>query len=168
MRRTSGFTLVEILIVVVLLAVLAAVVIPSIGNSATAARETTLAMDVSLLRRFIQVYAGQHLEVAPGYPDGNRSLSPMEDAFVRQATASSNSQGQTAARGTAGFPWGPYVSNIPPNPFNKRVTIRMLADGDAFPPAPDDQHGWIYKAATGEIRPGNAGTDDNGTAYYNY
>jgi len=159
---------VEILIVVVLLGVLAAVVIPSIGNTATAARETTLAMDVNLLRRFIQVYASQHLEVTPGYPDGNRSLAPTEDAFVGQATLSSNRQGQTAARGTAGFPWGPYISNIPPNPFNKRVTIRMLANGDAFPPAADDQHGWIYKAATGEIRPGNAGTDDNGTAYYNY
>ena len=158
----------EILIVVVLLGVLAAVVIPSIGNTATAARETTLAMDVNLLRRFIQVYASQHLEVTPGYPDGNRSLAPTEDAFVGQATLSSNRQGQTAARGTAGFPWGPYISNIPPNPFNKRVTIRMLANGDAFPPAADDQHGWIYKAATGEIRPGNAGTDDNGTAYYNY
>ncbi len=168
MCRTRGFTLVEILIVVVLLGVLAAIIIPSIANSATSARETTLAVDVSLLRRFIQVYTGQHREVTPGYPDGDRSLAPGEDAFVRQATASSNNQGQTAARGTLGFPLGPYISNIPPNPFNKRVTILMLADGEAFPPAADDQYGWIYRAATGEIRPGNSGTDDSGTAYYNY
>ena len=113
MRRAQGFTLVEILIVVVLLGVLAAIVIPSIGNSATSARETTLAMNLNLLRRFIPVYTSQHLEVPPGYPNGDLSAAPTEQAFVDQATFSSNTQGQTAARGTAGYEWGPYISSHP-------------------------------------------------------
>jgi prepilin-type N-terminal cleavage/methylation domain-containing protein len=168
MRRARGFTLVEILIVVVLLGVLAAIVIPAIGNGATSARETTLAMDLNLLRRFIPVYASQHLEVAPGYPNGDKSAAPTEDVFVSQATLSSNQQGQTEARGTAGYPLGPYLSNIPANPFNKLNTVNVLADAAEFPAVADDAFGWIYKPATGEIRPGNSGTDNSGTAYYAY
>jgi prepilin-type N-terminal cleavage/methylation domain-containing protein len=168
MRRARGFTLVEILIVVVLLGVLAAIVIPSIGSGATSARESTLAMNLNLLRRFIPVYTSQHLEVPPGYPNCDRTAAPTEQAFVEQAILSSTSEGQTAARGTAGYQWGPYLSDIPKNPFNKRDSILMLGDVEDFPSVADDQYGWIFKAATGEIRPGNSGTNEYGTAYYNY
>jgi prepilin-type N-terminal cleavage/methylation domain-containing protein len=168
MRRARGFTLVEILIVVVLLGVLAAIVIPSVGRSSNAARETTLAMNLNLLRRFIPVYTSQHLEVPPGYPNGDSSAAPTEQAFADQATKSSNTGGQTAARGTPGYKWGPYLSNVPANPFNKKDSILMLADNDAFPAVADDQYGWIYKPTTGEVRPDNTGTDVSGTAYYNY
>lgn len=168
MKRARGFTLVEILIVVVLLGVLAAIVIPSVGKSTTMARETTLAMDLNLLRRFIPVYTSQHLEVSPGYPGGDQSAAPTEQAFTDQATLASNDHGQTAARGTPGFPLGPYISNIPENPFNKLATVQMLADDADFPGVADNSHGWICKPLTGEIRPDNAGTDDSGTAYYAY
>jgi prepilin-type N-terminal cleavage/methylation domain-containing protein len=168
MRRARGFTLVEILIVVVLLGVLAAIVIPTIGRSTTNARETTLAMNLNLLRRFIPVYTGQHLEVAPGYPGGNSAATPTEQAFIEQATLSSTRSGQTAARGTSGYPLGPYLSNVPPNPFNKLATIQVLANGASFPATADGNYGWVYKPETGEIRPDNTGTDDSGTAYYDY
>jgi len=168
MKRARAFTLVEILIVVVLLGVLAAIVIPSLAGATTSARQSTLAMNLNLLRRLIPVYASQHLEVAPGYPNGNRSAAPTEQAFVDQATLSSNKNGQTAARGTAGFPLGPYVSNVPPNPFNKLSTVKVLGDGDAFPAAADDAFGWIYKPATGEIRPDSTGADVSGKQYYDY
>ncbi len=168
MAQARAFTLVEILIVVVLLGILAAIVIPALAGGTTLARQSTLAMNLNLLRRFIPVYASQHLEVAPGYPNGDRNAAPTEQAFVDQATLPSTMYGQTAARGTAGFPLGPYISNIPPNPFNKLATLMVLGDGAAFPAAGDDNTGWIYKPATGEIRPNNSGTDTRGTRYYDY
>lgn len=168
MKRARGFTLVEILIVVVLLGVLAAIVIPSIANSATSARKSTLAMNVNLLRRFIPVYQSQHFEVAPGYPNGDISAMPTEAAFKDQAILASNPDGETAPRGTLGYPCGPYLSKVPVNPFNRRDTILALGDGEAFPADADDLYGWIYKAATGEIRPGNSGSDDVGRRYYDY
>ncbi|MGE5296822.1 MAG: type II secretion system protein [Solirubrobacterales bacterium] len=167
-RRTGGFTLVEILIVVIILGVLAAIVIPTITNSATSSRQTTLAMDLALFRRFIPVYAGQHFEVPPGYVGRDQSGAPTEAAFVAQATSSSNEDGETAARGTAGYRFGPYLSSIPRNPFNWLDTIEILADGTDFPDAPDGNHGWIYKPSTGEIRAGNTGIDEDGKAYYSY
>jgi general secretion pathway protein G len=167
-RRARAFTLVEILIVVVLLGVLAAIVVPAMAGWGVSARRTTLAMNVSLLRRFIPVYASQHLETAPGYPNGDRGAAATEAAFVAQATLSSNKNGQTAPRGTAGYPLGPYISNVPPNPFNKLATVGFIAAGGAFPAAADGQYGWLYNPATGEIRPDNPEVDSSGVPYYEY
>ncbi len=167
-RRARAFTLVEILIVVVLLGVMAAIVVPALAGWGIAAQRTTLAMNLSLLRRFIPVYTSQHGETHPGYPNGDRSAAPTEAAFVDQATLSSNKYGQTAPRGTMGFPLGPYISNVPPNPFNKLATVGILADGDAFPAAADGLYGWLYKPATGEIRPDNPEADTHGIPYYEY
>lgn len=168
MKRARAFTLVEILIVVVLLGVLAAIVIPAVAKSTTSARASALAADLQLLRRFVLIYAAQHLEVAPGYPNGNTAAAPTEQVFIDQAMLASNMAGQTAPVGTAGFNRGPYLQKIPVNPFNKKDTVEMLANGALFPANGDDSHGWIYKAATGEIRADSTGTDDNGTAYYDY
>jgi type II secretory pathway pseudopilin PulG len=159
---------VEILIVVVLLGILAAVVIATVGNSTTSAKASALATDLQLLRNFILIYKGQHLEVAPGYPNGDTTAAPTEEAFVDQATLSSNARGQTAVVRTAGFERGPYMQKIPVNPFNNLTTVQMLADGEAFPANADDSHGWICKPATAEIRADTTGTDSKGKAYYDY
>lgn len=168
MKRARAFTLVEVLIVVVLLAVLAAIVVPTFSQATTPAKESALAGDLALLRRFVLIYASQHQEVAPGYPSGNTSTAPTDAAFRDQAMLSSNASGQTAAIGTAGFRYGPYLSRIPVNPFNGYDTVHMLANGEDFPAAADDNHGWICKPDTGEIRPDNAGSAASGIAYYDF
>ena len=168
MRALRAFTLVEILIVVVLLGVLAAVVIPTVARSGITARESALAADLSMLRRFVLIYKSQHLEVSPGYPNGNTAAVPTGADFVAQATLSSDMNGQTAAVGTPGFDFGPYLSRIPVNPMNDLDTIEMVANGAAFPAAANNSHGWIFKPETGEIRADNTGTSDTGTAYYDY
>ena len=168
MKTSRAFTLVEILAVVVLLGILAAIVVPKISSSNTSAKQSALATDLQLLRRFIMVYKAHHLEVAPGYPDGNTTAAPTEQAFVEQATMSSNADGQTAAIGTSGYKRGPYMQNIPVNPFNGKNAIEMLGNDEDFPSDADNSNGWIYKAATGEVRADVTGTDGNGTRYYDY
>ena len=168
MRKAKAFTLIEILVVVVLLGILAAVVIPAIASSSISAKQSALATDLQLLRRFILIYKFQHREVTPGYPDGDITQAPTEQDFIEQATLASNANGQTAARGTPGFNRGPYVMKIPVNPLNGKSGIQMLGDGENFPANADESHGWIYKAATAEIRADSAGSDSNGKRYYDY
>ncbi len=168
MRKAEAFTLVEILVVVVLLGILAAIVIPAVASSTASAVQSTLAQDLNMLRRFILIYKCQHLEVEPGYPNGQTTVAPTEQAFVEQATMSSNKNGQTAAQGTPGFIRGPYMGRVPVNPLNKKDTIQMLGDGESFPVDADDSHGWIYKAATSEIRADSTGTDSSGKRFYDY
>ncbi len=166
-NNLRAFTLVEILIVVVILGILAAVVIPFASAGVLSSQESSLGIDLQLLKRFVLIYKVHHLEVSPGYTEGAGS-AVSQDTFINQATLASNSYGETAAIGTTGYERGPYMQMIPLNPLNKLKTIQMLADGADFPAEGDNSHGWIYKAETGEIRPDSPGTDNNGKRYYDY
>lgn len=168
MRKPRGFTLIEILVVVVLLGILAVIVIPAIASSTASAKQSALAVNLQLLRRFALVYKYQHLEVGPGYANGQATAAPTEQAFIEQATIASNNIGQTAAVGTPGFSHGPYMAKIPANPLNGKSTIQMLGNNEDFPADADDSHGWIYKAATSEIRADSSGTNSSGKRYYDY
>lgn len=168
MRKARAFTLIEILVVVVLLGVLAGVVLPLIAGGALSARESALAGDLQLLRRYVLIYKGQHREVTPGYPDGDTTQAPTAQAFFDQMTMSSNSSGQTAPVGTAGFVRGPYLMKMPVNPMNNLDTLQVLGDADNFPANADGSHGWIYKPSTAEIRADCTGANDAGKAYYDY
>jgi prepilin-type N-terminal cleavage/methylation domain-containing protein len=168
MNNAKAFTLVEILVVVIVLGIMAAIVIPTVSSSTIPAKESSLASDLQLLRRLVLIFKSQHLEVGLGYPNGNTTLAPTEQDFIDQATMSSNTSCQTAPIGTPGFDRGTYLQKIPVNPFNGLSTIQMLGNGEDFPVAADDSHGWIYKAATSDIRADNSGADDNGKAYYDY
>lgn len=71
MRRRSsqhrGFTLVEILIVVIIMGVLASIVIGLVGNSSDDAARTTFAQQIKAFARAAQVFAlqtGDHIEDA--------------------------------------------------------------------------------------------------------
>lgn len=167
-HQRQAFTLIEIMVVVVILGILAAVVVPmALGSAISGAQESSLGIDLQLIKRFVLIYKVHHLEIAPGYPNGPGS-APTELAFVNQAMLSSNDDGQTAAVGTAGYERGPYMQIIPKNPLNKLNTIQMLGDGENFPANGDNSHGWVYKASTGEVRADSTGTDDNGKRYYDY
>ncbi len=168
MRKEKAFTLVEILIVVVVLGIIAGVVLSMVSGSVISARESTVAHELHMLRRYALIYTSQHLEVSPGYPDGDTTQAPTEQVFIDQMTMSSNTSGQTAAVGTAGFPRGPYLMKIPVNPLNHKDTVQVLGDSAVFPANADDSHGWIYKPATSEVRADCGGTDDSGKPYYDY
>ena len=168
MKRARAFTLVEILIVVVLLGILALVIIPMVSGSVTSARESAVAHDLNMMRRYVLIYTAQHLEVAPGYPNGDKTAAPTEQAFVDQITLSSNAGGQTAPIKTPGFPRGPYMQFLPVNPLNHKSSVQVLGDGDAFPANGDDSHGWIYKPATAEVRADSGASDASGRRYYDY
>src|ERR1700722_19709661 len=81
-RRAAGFTLVEILIVVVVLGILASIVIPQFSNASQQARENTLKEELQYLRTQIAVYKAQHQDIAPGYTGASVSSTPTSAAFV--------------------------------------------------------------------------------------
>jgi prepilin-type N-terminal cleavage/methylation domain-containing protein len=60
MQAKRGFTLVEILIVVVILGILAAIVIPQFTQASTEAKSNSLASDLQSLRSQIELYKVQH------------------------------------------------------------------------------------------------------------
>jgi prepilin-type N-terminal cleavage/methylation domain-containing protein len=140
-RRSSGFTLIEVLIVVVIMAVLAATVIPQFASSTTDAKDSSLKFNLHTLRAQIELYKVHHDGVPPAV-DGTTGT-------LQQLLSSTNAVG-TIGTGV-NFPFGPYVLNeIPRNPFTNLNDIREVT---TWPPAAAGQGGWVYNATTGQIAP---------------
>ncbi len=168
MGRQKAFTLVEILVVVILLGILAAIVLPKFSNASATARASMLADSLRILRTQTIVFQAQHCGIAAGYPDGDSDASPTEAAFVLHMTKASNDSFQTADPGTPGFDYGPYMREIPQNPVNGKNTVHVIANNEDFPNDGDDSHGWIYKPETLLFKADSPGTDDQERLYFDY
>src|SRR5688572_18299221 len=117
-HRRGGFTLVEILIVVVILGILATVIVPQFSNASRQARENTLKDDLRYLRTQITVFKAQHRDVAPGYPGGSTAAAPSEATFLQQMTMYSNDACAVSATASPAYKFGPYLTKMPLNPIS--------------------------------------------------
>jgi len=148
--RAAGFTLVELLIVVVILAILAAVVIPQINGASAEAKESALRASLATVRQAISLYRVQHNETYPGQSGWAE--------FVTQLTTS------TDATGAAGAKFGPYLrTGFPENPVTDSVTGKTVV---TMPGGPSGPEAWIYATGNGELRANTAGNAPSGTEYF--
>jgi type II secretion system protein G len=141
-RDRRGFTLVEVLIVVVILGILAATVLPQFTAATDDAKQAALIQDLQTLRSQIELYRFQH----NGYPaNGGTSATDFENAMLK----STDADGTVGEIGTK--PYGPYfIGTLPTNPYNGKRTLKVV-DTDTLPAA-DDSTGWIYSSKTGRIK----------------
>jgi prepilin-type N-terminal cleavage/methylation domain-containing protein len=164
--RQTGFTLIELLLVVVILGILAAVAIPQLADSSQEARASTLQTNLAVFRNAVEYYRSNHLGKYPGYPVGGGT--PTAALANDQLILASKADGSTAAPGTAGFGYGPYIrERLPENPINGMNTILIVLDGAAFPAA-DNTTGWIYQPQLGKVRANSTGTAPSGRNYYDF
>jgi len=161
-----GFTLVEILIVVVILGILASVVLPQFSDASHQARENTLKDDLRYLRTQVAVFKAQHRDVPPGYAAGDTATFPSDDtAFVEQLTKFSSEGCATSTTGSAVYRFGPYLTTMPSNPLNGKSAVKMTTD---FTYDSSGVYGWLYNPVTQQIVANNSGTDTNGQTYISY
>src|SRR3989339_1948160 len=71
--RLNAFSLVELMIVVAILGILAAIAMPVFQGHIQKAKESAAKDNLRILRNAIEVYAAQHNDVPPGYT--NNTLS---------------------------------------------------------------------------------------------
>ena len=166
-RAHRGFTLVEVLIVIIILGILATIVIPQFTSASQQARENTLRDDLRFMRTQVGVFKAQHRDTPPGYPGGNLAGVPTAAEFFNQMTMFTNESCGTNPVGTPVYKYGPYLSRMPENPLNKLDTVLVVANGAALP-VPDDSTGWIYKPQTQEFHVNSTGTDLSGAPYSSY
>ena len=168
MTARKGFTLVEILIVVIILGILAVIVIPQFSSANENARASMLMDDLRVMRMQLEIFKAQHNSVPPGHPNCDTTQAPTETALVDQFTRSSDASGNTAPINTPGYPYGPYMREIPANPLNGKSSIRVLSAAEPFPGAPADTYGWIYQPSSMTLKSDCPGSDSEGTPYFDY
>ena len=135
MIRKGGFTLVEIMVVVVLLGILAAIVVPQFTGASNETRNSALSTDLRRVRSQIEYYKIQHKDQLPA------TTGETADEFLRRITT------KTDADGNVGNDFGPYMQDFPVNPFNDRSTVRI--DGGA---AGSNTDGWRFDTTTGAFQ----------------
>ena len=160
MQVKRGFTLVEILIVVVILGILAAIVIPQFTQASTEAKENSLCSNLQSLRSQIELYKCQHNDTAP-------ALLTFEDQMVFCTDIGGNIQGAGSKVRDAvnGFIYGPYLERVPDNPFNNLNTLADLGASGTPAVVGDDTTGWQYFEDTGEIFANDDGSTASGTPH---
>lgn len=127
-----GFTLVEILIVVVILGILASLVVPQLSNASTDANRSALARQLQMINSQIELYRIAHQGVLP--------TADADDPLVEGGTKSG---------------WGAMISveYIKEEPFNGYTRSFLLVAGDSATAAAEPRtsiNGWYYELGENE------------------
>jgi general secretion pathway protein G len=145
-RKNRAFTLVEILIVVVILGILAAIVIPRFANASKDARRASLSSQLQAVRAQIQLYIIEH---------GDQRPPNFTGANWTDLTTQSVYNGVNR---------GPYLPSVPVNPMNGFTNIAVVVADPAWGDAVVGANiGYVYNSTNGFVY----GTTALGDKVYN-
>lgn len=138
LKRCRAFTLVELLIVIVVLAVLAAIVIPKFGDSGMRSREASLRSNLKIARNAVDLFKT------------DTGAFPASIADLAGASAPSNGKdsGGTSKAITATDYKGPYLAEVPKDPVSGADLNYSVTSG-----------------SVGKVTSSASGNSSEGTAY---
>lgn len=137
-RHSRAFTLIEILVVVVVLGILAAIVVPKFQNATDDASINSTYYELQKTRRAIDVYMARNDNAVPTVTTGLASWGPIVGS-------------------------GEYLKSYPvnryvPSPNATRVYAAADASADTVY---QTNYGWIFNTTTGELWAGSFDTGDS-------
>jgi len=142
-KNNKGFTLVEILIVVIILGILAAIVIPQFTNASTDARKNSLSSQLQTMRSQFELYKLQHNDKLPAafLTDGSTDDWSL---MVGQSDVDGNTTGANN--------FGPYLQQKPTNSLNGHTSILVgTTEFNYADPSGSTTDGWLLNKTTGKV-----------------
>jgi prepilin-type N-terminal cleavage/methylation domain-containing protein len=164
--RRRAFTLVELLVVIIIIGILAAVAIPQFGSKSDDAKKTALKQNLRTLRSAVERYYNDHRNTYPGVIKTHKTTAAgtaaahtdTEQALIKQLTAYSDEFGNTCDEKDASFPFEPYIKRqLPENPLYAETAssdpdgVTVTTDTTRLSADASPTTGWKYSSATGEM-----------------
>lgn len=154
--KKRAFSLVEMLIVISILGIMAAIIIPAMKDHSQRAKEAAAKDNLRVLRTAIEAYAARNNGVPPGYEDNDPTTVPNYARLYSQLVVLDK-----------------YLPAVPENPFNAKAVVLVLANNETLDEAtftanPATMYGWIYHPATKAIKLHWHGTDSEGQNFFDY
>ena len=137
-NRRNAFTLVELVVVIMILGILAAVAAPKLLKTSQTATDNGLRQTLSIVRDAIELYAAENGGSLPPCADATTSLQTALKPYIRGA-----------------FPKSPVGM--------KNQDVK--ADGADPLGADNTITGWMYNTSTGEFICNSSATSGDGTTY---
>ena len=169
----SGFSLVELVIVVVIIGFVAAIAIPRFSRASKRAAEAALRADLKRLREAIDFYENDHGGDWPGLRSaGDGAGAQSGAAFDRQLTWYTAENGEASRTPDDTHYLGPYLRRIPPMPVGSNAGKSTVAMRNSFstPGLSGPNYGWEFEHYYGRIR-ANCSADEvgsNGIPYHEW
>lgn len=139
-----GFTLVEVLIVVVILGILAMILVPRVSAFSDDARASALITDLDNARRQIDLYRTQHTGRGPELNE----LGQLDTAnFTARLISRTDIDGKIDPNGQ----FKPYLPVWPTNPYAPDSIAQQIKFGKATESPMDGTTGWYYSWASGRL-----------------
>lgn len=140
-RRFGGFTLVEILIVVLILGILAAIVIPKFTNASAEAKRSSLLSSLNTVRGQIELYMLQHGDQPPALSGSDWTAMTDLSTFNSQQT-------------------GPYLQAVPINHLNGYSDVATVASDQVGGASVSGTNiGFVYNTSNGKLWATNTAAD---------
>lgn len=177
----SGVSAIELVLVVVILGLLAALAIPRFSRAGQSSAEAEVRERLMILRTAIELYHRDHGDYpcrdanpAAWGDSANKDESPQPSRFAAQLTKYTSKAGTISDRREGPFLFGPYLrGGVPASPLTKAgdTRARVLVVSGAIEPGfqREFQHAdWVYNCDTGAIAANSDAVDSTGKRFDQY